>query len=109
MDRRSFAQAALASFVGGGVAAVVSEVLNIPSRISTDDGDPGETPASPFWSVFLDGYYVDRCITADAGLGYVVVAKADSSGKILVDLDRNEIVRETRYGQVLILWKGRHG
>ena len=78
-------------------------------RMSTDKDDPGYAA----WksarangqqiAVLLDGLERTDVITADETKREITRGVIDSSGRILVDHDKGEIVTETLHGEVVIV------
>lgn len=68
-------------------------------RLSINQSDPGFRQGARA-NVFLNGEPVRRCITADEEAGFVIVHKADDTGRVLIA--NGELVEETLYGAVII-------
>lgn len=73
-------------------------------RVSTVKGDPGYTPLSAFYLVYLDGVQLKHCYTADDELGIADCYARDEDGKLAVI--GGELMRERRRGDVVIKWVG---
>ena len=72
-------------------------------RVTVDRRDPAYDPEHRRAIVFLDGKRVERCITADDEAGLVVVHPVDDAGKIIIDREKDEAVRQELRGRVRII------
>lgn len=72
-------------------------------RLSIDPNDPGYTKGlCGGIKVFLDG--IERCnvVTADEEKRLIVVHPLDERGRLQLDREKGEVVRETLHGDVRI-------
>lgn len=72
-------------------------------RVTCDRRDPAYAPEHRRAIVFLDGKRVERCITADDKEGMVIVHPVDDAGRLLVDREKQELVRQELRGRVRIV------
>lgn len=70
-------------------------------RISVDQDDPGYVRGIRA-KVFLNGVEVNSCFTADEELGQVIIPGRDKSGLLIVDKEKDEILRIHLFGSVRI-------
>lgn len=74
-------------------------------RVSVDPGDPGyvRDAAGGRYEVYLDSERITKAITADEEQGIVVRYVTDRNGFGVLDPVRNEALRETLTGRVVIV------
>ena len=71
-------------------------------RLSVITSDPGFDPIKTNMKVFLDGVYLDNCLTADEEEGMVLIYSKDKNG-LYIRLGMSEIQTEVKYGKVKIV------
>jgi hypothetical protein len=71
-------------------------------RLSVDSNDPGYNPKAFGAKVYLNGAEVTKVITADEDRGMLIRYQTDQRGKLILNSDRSDALRETRYGIVRI-------
>jgi len=69
--------------------------------MSVNKNDESYNPNAQWgWQPFLNGEKVKDCFTADEDLGYVMVHKRDSDGKIMLNDNKTEILTDRLFGKV---------
>lgn len=73
-------------------------------RLSADTKDEGFCPPrlTSHLVVFLDGHVVDRCITADEEMGFVLCFAVGADGRPFYDEAAGGAAKEKKFGRVEI-------
>lgn len=71
-------------------------------RLSCDRNDPGYHPAATKVRVYLNGAERTKVITADEEARLIVRFQTDEKGRLIKNEKRDDVLRETLYGDVRI-------